>query len=152
MNTTVLLTNLEYMKSDIYYLSNKISSVETNTHEQKSEEYNNQIAIKQAQETIKKLSNDLNQIIKRVEELELNQEHIAEQNDDIDSKVRKNENDVSKVLAQHALTTEEKDSLKTKINEVEENLNTQISSVYDNVFNEILNLKQEIKLLKNNSK
>jgi chromosome segregation ATPase len=140
------------MKSDIYYLSNKISSIETNSHTLESEEHKNEIAIKQIQENLQKINATLHQTIKRIENLEANQEHIAEQCDDIDSKVRKNENDVSKITTQQVFTNEEKEAFKNKLNEVEETLNNQISSVYDNVFNEILNLKHEVKTLKNKTK
>ncbi|MFP4402042.1 MAG: hypothetical protein ACLFPL_02325 [Candidatus Nanoarchaeia archaeon] len=152
MDKNVLLTNLEYMKSDIYYLSNKIASIETHSHNYQHDEQKNELAIIQIRDTIQEFSKQLQRALKRIEELELNQEHTSEYIDDIDSKTRKNEQEISKMSTQHSFTSGEIEALKAKLSEVEESLNSQISNIYDNVFNEILNLKQEIEILKTNKK
>ncbi|MCH8519850.1 MAG: hypothetical protein LAT82_03800 [Nanoarchaeota archaeon] len=156
MENTKLLKNLENMKSDIYYLNSIIKRIELELKEnnqkniQNKEEihfkHSNENKLNYLNENMQYLRSDVSKIHTRINGLENNQENLTEFVDDLDSKI-------SKIVTSHvdnsklskSIVNSLNDVLHQKLREMEQNVELQISKIYDTMYNEILDLKVEIK-------
>lgn len=165
MENQTLLTYLEYMKSDIYYLNSKIKQTELLVNESFGEKYNSS---QELGTNIEYLKDQILKLHNRVNELELNQENISQFLEDIDLKVQKtiskknNEDSKSQYLEADSkknkleisketlevLNNSLSSAINRRVKEIEDNFEMQISKIYDTMYNEILDLKVEIKKIK----
>ena len=151
MDNKKLIENLELMKADIYYLSNKISRIDSNSNIERIEEKSKDLEI----EAFKNKQDEITHLTKknerRIIDLELNQENVSEQIEDIDFKFTR----LHKAIINHSKKKEDTGDknlnldINNRIKEIENHFNEEIRKVYDNVFNEILNLKGEVENIKN---
>lgn len=153
MENKKLLENLELMKADIYYLSNKISRIDSNITIEEIDKDSKNLEIEEVKNKQEEIKYLIKENEKRIIDLELNQENISEQIEDVDFKFKK----LHQAIVNHSNKKEESRDgnsnigLTNKIKEVENHFNEEIRRVYDNVFNEILNLKGEVEAIKNKS-
>lgn len=153
MDNEKLLENLELMKADIYYLSNKISRMESNLNIEKVDEDSKNLGIEELKNKQKEIIHSVKENERRIIDLELNQEHTSDYVEDIDSKFMK----LQQAIINHSKQKEEfkneysNSNMFEKIRDIENHFNEEIRRVYDNVFNEILNLKGEVNKIKNRS-
>lgn len=144
---------LEYMKDDIYYLSKKISQIDSNIKNQTTEQNINLVDIEEMRKKQENIHNIVKNIQNRINELESNQEHSSDYIEDLDSRFRT----MQRAIINHSKNKERMknehthNKLISKIKELEEHFNSEIRRVYDNVFNEILNLKGDVEHIKKKS-
>lgn len=170
MDKVKLIENLEKMKADIYYLSNEVSRISSFNS---IEITKNELELLQIQRIESNLDEfktyihtELNSLKKRISELEINQESISEHTDDLDYAIKRIENKIS--VSNNNSSQKEVEPSETdlntsssqrvgidvfeKIKEVEEHFSYEISRIYDNIYNEILDLRVEIKKLNHKTK
>ena len=162
-----LLKNLENMKLDIYYLYSTIKRVELELKENNEDirqiktknkelhtevSQNNGIHNTQINKKVNELEDEISKLHSRINELESNQENVSELVDDLDSKISKlsnfNSNDSK---SNEIIINSINEALHQKIKAIEEHFELQISKIYDTMYNEILDLKVEIKKNKKKS-
>lgn len=102
--------------------------------------------INHLKEGVEYLRNDVSKLHNRVNQVENNQENLSQFTEDLDFKISKILNlskDESKL--KEAIINLTNDIIHQKIKELENHLEVQISKIYDTMYNEILDLKVEIK-------
>ena len=170
MDKVKLIENLEKMKADIYYLSNEVSRISSFNSIEITKNELELLQIQRIESSLDEfkayIHTELNNLKKRISELETNQESISEHTDDLDYTIKRIENKVDErnnSLSQKEVqsNTTNLDTLSSqrvgidvfeKIKEVEEHFSYEISRIYDNIYNEILDLRVEIKKLNHKTK
>lgn len=153
MDTKKLREYLELMKADIYYLSNKVSQIDSNTKIKETNENSLDLEIKILRQKQDEMVELFKKVENRITNLELNQEHTSDYIEDVDSKFMK----LQQAIINHSKQKEESkneysnNNMVEKVRDIENHFNEEIRRVYDNVFNEILNLKGEVNKIKDKS-
>lgn len=145
-----LLDVLENMKKDIYYLSNKLSQINSTLNTNITQKEINELEFDKIDKEQEVLFDEVRKIKKRIYEFESENNNTADFIQDLDSRITK----LNKILFEYINKSEnnKNSDVLEKIKEVEFHFNTEIKNIYDNVFREILNLKGEINELKQNNK
>lgn len=153
MDTKKLREYLELMKADIYYLSNKVSQIDSNTKIKETNKNSLDLEIKILRQKQDEMVELFKKVENRITNLELNQEHTSDYIEDVDSKFMK----LQQAIINHSKQKEESkneysnNNMVEKVRDIENHFNEEIRRVYDNVFNEILNLKGEVNKIKDKS-